>query len=117
MLRAFRRYLIGRLECRRSSARELLNLSSAYPILRTLKLSRIHASGIRIALLSSTQMKFLVSALAALLVLAIHSPSALAGFSTVIIDPGHGGHDRGGILGQRVAEKTVVLDIGRRLRN
>jgi N-acetylmuramoyl-L-alanine amidase len=43
--------------------------------------------------------------------------SALAGFSTVVIDAGHGGHDRGGIPGQRVAEKTATLDVARRLRN
>jgi len=37
------------------------------------------------------------------------------GFTTVVIDPGHGGHDRGGIPGQRVAEKTMTLDTARRL--
>jgi len=36
-------------------------------------------------------------------------------FTTVVIDPGHGGHDRGGIPGQRVAEKTMTLDTARRL--
>ncbi len=35
---------------------------------------------------------------------------------TVVIDAGHGGIDRGGIPGQRYAEKTVVLDIAKRLR-
>src|SRR6266404_7708373 len=29
----------------------------------------------------------------------------------VVIDAGHGGHDRGGIAGQRVAEKTMNLDV------
>jgi N-acetylmuramoyl-L-alanine amidase len=29
-------------------------------------------------------------------------------FSTVVIDPGHGGFDRGGISGQRVPEKTAL---------
>jgi N-acetylmuramoyl-L-alanine amidase len=33
------------------------------------------------------------------------SAKAAASFSTVVIDPGHGGFDRGGIPGQRVAEK------------
>jgi N-acetylmuramoyl-L-alanine amidase len=37
------------------------------------------------------------------------------GFTTVVIDPGHGGHDRGGIPGQRVAEKIMALDTARRL--
>jgi N-acetylmuramoyl-L-alanine amidase len=37
------------------------------------------------------------------------------GFTTVVIDPGHGGVDRGGIPGQRVAEKTMTLDTARRL--
>jgi N-acetylmuramoyl-L-alanine amidase len=37
-------------------------------------------------------------------------------FSTVVIDPGHGGHDRGGIPGQKVAEKEVALDVAKRLR-
>lgn len=44
------------------------------------------------------------------------APAALAGFSTVIIDAGHGGHDRGGIPGQRVAEKAMTLDVAQRLR-
>jgi N-acetylmuramoyl-L-alanine amidase len=37
-------------------------------------------------------------------------------FSTVVIDAGHGGFDRGGIPGQRVAEKTMTLDVAQRLR-
>ncbi|MBA3960569.1 MAG: N-acetylmuramoyl-L-alanine amidase [Chthoniobacterales bacterium] len=37
-------------------------------------------------------------------------------FSTVVIDPGHGGFDRGGIPGQRVPEKTVALDTAVRLQ-
>jgi N-acetylmuramoyl-L-alanine amidase len=44
------------------------------------------------------------------------TPAARAGFSTVVIDAGHGGHDPGGIPGQRVQEKTVALDVARRLR-
>ena len=36
---------------------------------------------------------------------------------TVVIDAGHGGHDRGGIPGQRVAEKDMTLDVARRLRS
>jgi N-acetylmuramoyl-L-alanine amidase len=50
-----------------------------------------------------------------------HDRIALAQGSTspstvVVIDPGHGGHDRGGIPGQRVAEKTMNLDVALRLR-
>ncbi len=36
-------------------------------------------------------------------------------FRTVIIDPGHGGHDRGGIPGQRIGEKYLALDVSLRL--
>jgi N-acetylmuramoyl-L-alanine amidase len=35
----------------------------------------------------------------------------------VVIDAGHGGDDRGGIPGQRVAEKEMTLDVAQRLRN
>jgi N-acetylmuramoyl-L-alanine amidase len=35
--------------------------------------------------------------------------------SVVVIDPGHGGHDRGGIPGQRLAEKGFTLDTAKRL--
>jgi N-acetylmuramoyl-L-alanine amidase len=34
-----------------------------------------------------------------------------------VIDAGHGGHDRGGIPGQRIAEKEMTLDVAQRLRN
>src|SRR5438128_12537423 len=34
----------------------------------------------------------------------------------VVIDAGHGGYDRGGIPRQRVAEKTINLDVAQRLR-
>jgi N-acetylmuramoyl-L-alanine amidase len=37
-------------------------------------------------------------------------------FSTVVIDPGHGGRDRGGIPSQIVPEKTVALDTALRLQ-
>jgi N-acetylmuramoyl-L-alanine amidase len=40
--------------------------------------------------------------------------AALA-ISTVVIDPGHGGHDRGGTPGIRYAEKTYALDVSKRL--
>src|SRR5204863_1272613 len=35
---------------------------------------------------------------------------------TVVIDAGHGGHDRGGIPGQRIAEKDMTLDVAQRLK-
>src|ERR1700736_298179 len=36
--------------------------------------------------------------------------------TTVIIDAGHGGFDRGGIPGQRVPEKVMTLDVAQRLK-
>jgi N-acetylmuramoyl-L-alanine amidase len=36
--------------------------------------------------------------------------------TTVVIDAGHGGFDRGGIPGQRVPEKTMNLDVAQRLK-
>lgn len=50
-----------------------------------------------------------------------NSPAAETGRAsenvTVVIDAGHGGHDRGGIPGQRVAEKVMTLDVAQRLRS
>jgi N-acetylmuramoyl-L-alanine amidase len=37
-------------------------------------------------------------------------------FTTIVVDPGHGGIDRGGIPGQRVPEKIMTLDVSRRLK-
>src|SRR5437868_14334584 len=37
-------------------------------------------------------------------------------FSTVVIDPGHRGFDRGGLPGQLVPEKMVALDTALRLQ-
>jgi len=37
-------------------------------------------------------------------------------YTTVVIDPGHGGFDRGGIPGQVVPEKTMTLDVSLRLK-
>jgi N-acetylmuramoyl-L-alanine amidase len=47
------------------------------------------------------------------------APAATASSSpiTVVIDAGHGGFDRGGIAGQRVAEKTMNLDVAQRLKS
>ena len=45
------------------------------------------------------------------------SASAAKGSSTtIVIDAGHGGHDRGGIPGQRIAEKEMTLDVAQRLK-
>ncbi len=35
---------------------------------------------------------------------------------TIIIDAGHGGHDRGGVPRQRISEKAMTLDVSQRLR-
>ncbi|MEY2492144.1 MAG: N-acetylmuramoyl-L-alanine amidase [Verrucomicrobiota bacterium] len=40
----------------------------------------------------------------------------LTRFTTVVIDAGHGGFDRGGIPGQRVAEKVMTLEVSQRLK-
>lgn len=49
---------------------------------------------------------------------ATRSTSAPVSDATVIvIDPGHGGFDRGGIAGQRVPEKTMNLDVAQRLKS
>ena len=55
---------------------------------------------------------FLVVAAFALTVRA----ASAAAFSTVVIDPGHGGFDRGGIPSNIIPEKGVALDVARRLR-
>ena len=36
--------------------------------------------------------------------------------TTVVIDAGHGGYDRGGIPRQRIAEKEMTLDVAQRLK-
>jgi N-acetylmuramoyl-L-alanine amidase len=44
------------------------------------------------------------------------APCPAFAFHTVVIDAGHGGHDRGGGPGQRIPEKPYTLDIAQRLR-
>jgi N-acetylmuramoyl-L-alanine amidase len=60
------------------------------------------------------------ASLLATLFVCCHSLAAQTGGTsgnmTVVIDAGHGGHDRGGIPGQRVAEKVMTLDVAQRLR-
>ena len=46
----------------------------------------------------------------------IGATASAAGFRTVVIDPGHGGQDRGGQWGQ-VYEKHLALDTATRLEN
>jgi N-acetylmuramoyl-L-alanine amidase len=41
--------------------------------------------------------------------------SAAFGAPTIVIDAGHGGHDRGGMPGQRIPEKGYCLDVARRV--
>lgn len=36
--------------------------------------------------------------------------------ATIVLDPGHGGHDAGGIPGQRYVEKHAALDVALRVR-
>jgi N-acetylmuramoyl-L-alanine amidase len=43
------------------------------------------------------------------------SASVVAHPAIVVIDPGHGGSDRGGLPGQRLAEKGFTLDVAKRL--
>jgi len=52
----------------------------------------------------------------ALALLLAAAPGAEASFSTVVIDAGHGGHDRGGIPGQRASEKAATLGVALRLQ-
>jgi N-acetylmuramoyl-L-alanine amidase len=52
---------------------------------------------------------FAVAALAA-------TASAQTRYTTIVIDPGHGGFDRGGIPGQLVPEKIMTLDVSLRLK-
>jgi N-acetylmuramoyl-L-alanine amidase len=42
--------------------------------------------------------------------------SAFGQGRTIILDAGHGGHDRGGVPGQRISEKDKTLDVAQRLR-
>ncbi|CAN5496400.1 hypothetical protein BH18VER1_BH18VER1_15910 [soil metagenome] len=44
------------------------------------------------------------------------APDSEAQTKTIVVDAGHGGHDRGGVPGQRVGEKQLTLDVARRLR-
>src|SRR6059058_2513453 len=58
--------------------------------------------------------RYIVCCLAAMALAS--TASAQTRFTTIVIDPGHGGFDRGGIPGQRVLEKNVNLDVALRLK-
>jgi N-acetylmuramoyl-L-alanine amidase len=51
------------------------------------------------------------AAIVAFLILACAACAA----PTIVIDAGHGGHDRGGMPGQRVPEKSYALDVAKRI--
>src|SRR5436190_11720161 len=55
--------------------------------------------------------------LAAVFLLATTSEAAPRYFRTVVIDAGHGGHDRGGIPGQKVSEKDLTLATAKRVES
>lgn len=61
-------------------------------------------------------MKSPAARLAAFLCLLLALAPGAWAFSTVVIDAGHGGFDRGGIPGQRVWEKSMTLDVAFRLQ-
>ena len=42
--------------------------------------------------------------------------SLASGQRTIVIDAGHGGHDRGGVPYQRIGEKGMTLDVSQRLK-
>ena len=50
------------------------------------------------------------------LMCATSGSAATRSSTTVVVDAGHGGHDRGGIPGQRIAEKEMTLDVAQRLK-
>ena len=59
-------------------------------------------------------MRQLIKTLSVLAILAFGPTTANAAIRTVVIDPGHGGHDKGGQWG-RVYEKHLALDTSMRL--
>ena len=60
-------------------------------------------------------MKKTVHLLALLLAALCLSASSAWALPTVVIDAGHGGHDRGGVPGDRYPEKIYTLDVAKRL--
>ena len=64
-------------------------------------------------LLRSNRVRF---AFACAVLAFIATPARAQQRGTIVIDAGHGGHDRGGVPGQRVSEKMMALDVAQRLR-
>ncbi len=56
--------------------------------------------------------RFIFAAAAGFLALA----SLASGQRTIVVDAGHGGHDRGGVPYQRIGEKGMTLDVSLRLK-
>jgi len=66
---------------------------------------------------SFCQLSLVIAVLSTAGLMCAHSTSGASGSSTtVVIDAGHGGHDRGGIPGQRIPEKEMTLDVAQRLK-
>ena len=59
------------------------------------------------------RLRLVVCAFAALTVCV---PEVQAQSRTIVLDAGHGGHDRGGVPRQRVSEKVMTLDVTQRLK-
>lgn len=57
-----------------------------------------------------------IGSILCILFLVALTSSALA-LPTIVVDAGHGGHDRGGGPGQKIPEKPYALDIALRVRN
>ena len=58
---------------------------------------------------------FFFQTVASLAFVILTAVGSIARPAIVVIDPGHGGEDRGGIPGQKLAEKVFTLDTGKRL--
>ena len=66
-----------------------------------------------------SQLRFIIPVLSIATLACDPSPAAersREASTTVVIDAGHGGFDRGGIPGQRIPEKEMTLDVAQRLK-
>jgi len=66
-----------------------------------------------------SQLRFIIPVLSIATLACDPSPAAersREASTTVVIDAGHGGFDRGGIPGQRISEKEMTLDVAQRLQ-
>ena len=78
--------------------------------------TKLHSPSLRFTILWRTgpmKRTSLLIALVFLLALTVASP--VFAVSTVVIDAGHGGFDRGGMPGQRVPEKGFTLSVAKRV--